>query len=154
MSAADRPQPALRLGATDGAGMPLDDLYCAHVQRPWDEVILRLLTGLFQEGFSLWPDVDAADAQPASPREFRSRSLLLLLSHPQAARYAHTESSGVLLRMPIQIALRQQDADRVRIDFADPRQSLLLSHEPGAQAVAHDLLARLHRVMVALGDER
>lgn len=153
MSAVDRPQPPARLGAAGGGSVPFDDQYCAHIRRPWDEVIVRLLTGLFREGFSLWPEIDAADTRTGSAPDFRSKSLLLLLSHPQAARYALTENPGVLLRMPIQIALRQQDSDRVQIDFADPRQSLLLSGELGAQTVADDLLARLHRAIDALGDD-
>ncbi len=116
----------------------------------FDEAIDKVTETLGAEGFGVLSDIDVAAKMKEKLGKDMPRYRILGACNPPLAYQAVNAVADIGLLLPCNVLLREDDAGRVFVSFMDPESVLELVDHPDVPRLAHEVKARLERVLDAL----
>ncbi len=115
----------------------------------FDAAVAKVTQELAKEGFGVLTDIDvAATMKKKLGRDMRPYRILGACNPPYAAQAIDADPSIGLL-MPCNVVVRE-DATGVHVEVLDPIALFNLAARPEVAPLAHEVRARLERVLAAL----
>ncbi len=120
------------------------------VDMKFDRAIEKVTTALQEEGFGILTDIDVqATMKKKLDKEMRPYRILGACN-PALAHKAITNEPSIGLLLPCNVVVRQEENDRVYVEFMDPDAVLNLVGNPAVTELASEVKSRLKRVAEAL----
>ena len=120
------------------------------VDESFDEAIVKVTVELEKEGFGVLSDIDVAAKMKAKLDKDMPRYRILGACNPALAYQAISAVEDIGLLLPCNVLVREDQDDKVHVDFMDPQSVLSLVDHPGVEPLAVEVKGRLQRVMAAL----
>ncbi|MBT3310065.1 MAG: DUF302 domain-containing protein [Gammaproteobacteria bacterium] len=116
----------------------------------FDDAVTQVTEALMAEGFGVLTDIDVAGTlKKKIDRDMRPYRILGACNPPLASQAIDADIHvGALL--PCNVVLREDDEEKIQVEFLDPNLFLGLSDFDALQPVATEARARLVRVMESL----
>ncbi len=129
-------------------------MYGHHIEidRPFAEVLEKLLAALKDAGFGVLSDIDVQKAMKEKLEADMPPYRILGACNPPLAHKALQAEPEIGLLLPCNVTVRQ-NGDRVSVGFVDPQTMVQLTGNPQVAAIADDASERLQRVRRALSSE-
>lgn len=116
----------------------------------FDAAIEKVTQELAKEGFGILTEIDV---QATLKKKLGIDGLpyrILGACNPPFAHKALSAEPQIGLLLPCNVVVRQDEADRVLVEFMDPEAVLKLVDKPDVAPIAAEVKARLQRVMAAI----
>lgn len=120
------------------------------VTYPFLEAIERVKKELEKEGFGILTEIDVSATLQKKLNQQMPPYLILGACNPQLAHRALEVDSSVGLLLPCNVVIRQDNNQKVHVEFMDPKAILELINEPKIGLIANEARERLERVKEAL----
>jgi uncharacterized protein (DUF302 family) len=118
--------------------------------RDFNGTIERVTEALKGEGFGVLSDIDVAATFKAKLDIERRPYRILGACNPTLANQAIGADADIGLLLPCNVVVREEEDGKVTVAFMDPAAVLQLVEQPGVDALAQDVKARLQRVCQAV----
>jgi len=105
---------------------------------------------LEKEGFGVLTEIDVAAILKKKLDKQMPSYLILGACNPQLAHCALEAESSIGLLLPCNVIIRQDEHNRVHVEFMDPNVMVQLADNPEITSIAAEANERLKRVMKAL----
>jgi uncharacterized protein (DUF302 family) len=122
----------------------------ANSDQDFDGTIERVTEALKGEGFGVLSDIDVAATFKAKLDIERRPYRILGACNPTLANQAIGADADIGLLLPCNVVVREEEDGKVTVAFMDPAAVLQLVEQPGVDALAQDVKARLQRVCQAV----
>lgn len=116
----------------------------------WADVLARLTSALYREGFAVWADIDLSQMRAVRVLGSPTQRRLLIVGHPQLARQALATDEEAALHLAASLLLHRTDFGHVDIRCLDPRAGVGSASGQVAHTLATGLEERLRRVLAAV----
>ena len=120
------------------------------VSYPFEETLEKVKKELEKEGFGILTEIDVAATLKKKLNQEMPPYLILGACNPQFAHRALEVDPSIGLLLPCNVVVRQDDHDKVHVEFMDPDAVLELVDQPKIDIIAKEVRQRLERVMEAL----
>jgi len=120
------------------------------LNEPFDTVVARVVQTLSSEGFGVLTDIDVQATLKAKIGADMPRYRILGACNPRFAREALALEDKLGVLLPCNVIVRETADGRVEVASVDPVAAMGRIGNSALQSLAHDVRARLMRVMAAL----
>ena len=120
------------------------------VTYPFLETIERVKKALEKEGFGILTEIDVSEILQVKLNQQTPPYLILGACNPQLSHRALEIDPSIGLLLPCNVIIRQDNNQKVHVEFMDPKAILELVEEPKIALIAKEARERLEQVMEAL----
>lgn len=120
------------------------------VEMSFDDAVARVAQALQGEGFGVLTDIDVAATMKKKLNRDMPPYRILGVCNPPLAHRALEAEPAIGLLLPCNVVVRQDESDKVHVEFMDPNAVLELVGKPEVNRVAGEVRQRLERVMAAV----
>ena len=120
------------------------------VEMSFDDAVARVAQALQGEGFGVLTDIDVAATMKKKLNRDMPPYRILGACNPPLAHRALEAEPAIGLLLPCNVVVRQDESDKVHVEFMDPNAVLELVGKPEVNRVAGEVRQRLERVMAAV----
>src|SRR5210317_1939461 len=120
------------------------------VEESFDGAIQKVTAELEKEGFGVLSDIDVAAKMKAKLDEDMPGYRILGACNPALAYQAISAVDDIGLLLPCNVLVREDQDDKVHVDFMDPQSVLSLVDHPGVEPLAAEVKVKLQRACEAL----
>ena len=120
------------------------------VDEPFDTVVARVVQALNSEGFGVLTDIDVQATLKAKIGADVPRYRILGACNPRFAREALALEDKLGVLLPCNVIVREAADGRVEVASVDPVAAMGRTGNPALEGLAHEVRARLMRVIAAL----
>lgn len=117
---------------------------------PFEETLEKVKKELEKEEFGILTEIDVAATLKKKLNQEMPPYLILGACNPQFAHRALEADASIGLLLPCNVVVRQDDKDKVHVEFMDPNALLELVDQPEIDIIAKEVRQRLERVLGAL----
>jgi uncharacterized protein (DUF302 family) len=117
------------------------------VHGAFDAVVERVTGALKDEGFGVLTEIDVAATLEKKLNVKMPPYRILGACNPPLAHRAIVAEPSIGLLLPCNVVVRQDEADKVHVEFMDPAAVLTLVDRPEIAELAGEVKQRLERVM-------
>lgn len=116
----------------------------------FEAAVGKVTAALQQEGFGVLATIDVAGTLNAKLGLDKRPYTILGACNPQLASQALEADPDIGLLLPCNVVVREEEDGRSWVGFMDPSAVLRLVEQPGIEALASEVRARLERVRDSL----
>lgn len=120
------------------------------VNLSFDAAVEQVTQALQAEGFGVLTDIDVAATLRKKLDKHMPPYRILGACNPVLAARALDSEPSIGLLLPCNVVVRQDEQDRVHVEFMDPTAVMDLVDRPGVDALAAEVRRKLERVMQSL----
>ena len=120
------------------------------VDRPYGQVIERVVEALKQEGFGVLTEIDVAATLKKRLGKDMPPYWILGACNPEFAHRALEAEPQIGTLLPCNVVVREDAAGRVVVEVMDPEAVMQLVGRPEVGEIASEVRRRLERVVAAL----
>jgi uncharacterized protein (DUF302 family) len=120
------------------------------VAAPFEQVLTRVVEELQKEGFGVLTEIDVAATLKKKLGKDTQPYRILGACNPALAYQAISAEPSIGLLLPCNVVVRQDDQQRVHVEFMDPEAVMNLVGRAQIKPLASEVRDKLQRVLQAL----
>ncbi len=120
------------------------------VEAPFEQVLTRVEEELKKEGFGVLTQIDVAATLKKKLGKDTQPYRILGACNPALAYQAICAEPSIGLLLPCNVVVRQDDQQRVHVEFMDPEAVMNLVGREQVKPLASEVSEKLHRVLQSL----